>query len=116
MVTPNFRAAKLLLAIPVTALLFTGASACLAQQSAGPLKQRMIGSWDLVSATFEQAGARRDIYGPNPKGFATFNSDGRFSLTLLRSSLPKISSNNREAPTPEESKAIAAGVLAYYGR
>ena len=85
------------------------------QQESGALKQRMIGSWVLVSAICEQAGSKRDIYGPNPRGVATFDSNGRFSLTLMRSSLPRISSNNREAPTSDESKAIAVGVLAYYG-
>jgi lipocalin-like protein len=115
MVDENFGASKFLLALAAFTMLLD-ASECLAQQTTGTLKQRMIGSWELVSAIFEQAGAKRDIYGSNPRGFATFNSDGHFSLTLLRSTLPKISSNNREAPTAEESKAIATGVLAYYGR
>jgi lipocalin-like protein len=112
---PRFGMAKsaLLVAALIGSML---SSECPAQPGTGNLKQRMIGSWTLLSAIFEQPGGKRDIYGPGPRGFATFDSNGRFALILLRSSLPKISSNNREAPTPDESKSIATGALAYYGR
>ena len=115
MLEPRFGMAKC--ALVVAALIGSMLSLeGLAQQGAGNLKQRMTGSWTLVSAIFEQSGGTRDIYGPGPRGFATFDSNGRFALILLRSSLPRISSNNREAPTPDESKSIATGALAYYGR
>ena len=41
--------------------------------------------------------------------------DGRFSVILMRSSLPKFASNNRMKGTAEENQAIVQGSLAFYG-
>jgi len=92
---------------------FIGSSA-LAQ---GPkLQEQIVGTWSIVAVIIDQGGAPHDVFGPNPKGVATFGSDGRYSLTLLRADLPKIASNKREAGTPEENKAITGGTLAHFGR
>lgn len=66
----------------------------------------IVGSWTAVSV---------DAYGPNPKGSLIFESNGRFSLQLMRSDLPKYASNNRTAGTPAEYKATVEGSLAYFG-
>ena len=47
------------------------------------------------------------------KQFSTLN--GRFSILFIRSDVPKFTSNNREAGTPEENKAATQGGLAYFG-
>lgn len=80
------------------------------------LHEQIVGTWSIVAVTIEQGGVPRDMYGPNPKGVAIFASNGRYSLTLLRADLPKIASNNREAGTPEENKAIAGGTFTHFGR
>jgi hypothetical protein len=54
-------------------------------------------------------------YGPNPKGTMIVDANGRFSITVLRSDLPKFASNNRMTGTPEENKAIVQGTIAYFG-
>jgi hypothetical protein len=41
--------------------------------------------------------------------------NGRFSITVVRSDLPKFASNNRMSGTPEENKAIVQGIIAYLG-
>jgi len=86
-----------------------------AQSKAAELRQQIVGDWTLVEVVLEQDGKRQEPFGANPKGFMTYSVGGRFSYVLLRSDLPKIASNNRTDTTPEESKAVAAGVLAAYG-
>jgi hypothetical protein len=39
----------------------------------------------------------------------------RFSITVVRSDLPKFASNNRMSGTPDENKAIVQGSIAYFG-
>lgn len=94
-------------------VMLSGASSASAQ--AGNLREQVAGTWTIVAVTYEQAGTKRESFGPNPKGFMTLHPNGRYSITLMRSGLPKIASNNREAGTPEENRAIAGGVLAHFG-
>ena len=62
----------------------------------------IVGTWTLVSITLEQDGKKTDFYGPNPQGQATYDANGRVSVIIARSDLPKFASNNRQAGTPEE--------------
>jgi hypothetical protein len=73
------------------------------------------GTWMLVSVTLEQDGKKTDFYGPNPQGRATFDPNGRLSVIITRSDLPKFASNNRQAGTPEENKAVVQGSIFYFG-
>ena len=75
-------------------------------------KKQLIGNWILVSNTNTAANSRP--FGAND-GYATFAADGRFSITLLRSDLPKFASNNRDTGTADENKAIVQGSNAYFG-
>ena len=100
----------------IAAALLCSSSLAAAQSNTVGLRQLIVGGWTLESVVVEQGGVRRDPYGPNPKGFASFDANGNVSYMLMRADLPKISSNNREAPTPEESRAIATGALAIYGK
>jgi Lipocalin-like domain len=77
--------------------------------------KELVGTWKLVSITLEQDGKKTDFYGPNPQGQATFEANGRVSVIITRSDLPKFASNNRQAGTPEENKAVVQGSLAYFG-
>ena len=45
----------------------------------------------------------------------TFDPNGRVSVIITRSDLPKFASNNRQAGTPEENKAVVQGSLAFFG-
>jgi len=75
----------------------------------------LVGTWTLVSVTFERDGKKTDLYGPNPQGELTFDPNGRISFIVMRPDLPKFASNNRQAGTPEENKAVVQGSLAYFG-
>ena len=75
----------------------------------------LVGTWTLVSVTLEKDGKKTDMYGANPQGQLMYDADGRFSLMLVRSDVPKFASTNREAGTPEENKAAVQGSIAYFG-
>ena len=75
----------------------------------------LLGTWTLVSVTLEKDGTKTDFYGPNPQGQSTFDVNGRFSVIITRSDLPKFASNDRLAGTPEENKAIVQGSIASFG-
>jgi Lipocalin-like domain len=70
------------------------------------LKDQLVGSWTLVSA---------EPYGTNPKGSYMFDSNGRFSVILMRNDLPKYSSNSRTQATAAEYKGTVDGSIAYFG-
>jgi hypothetical protein len=75
----------------------------------------LVGTWVLVSSTLERGGMKTDYFGPNPQGQLMFGPDGHFSAIFTRSDLPKFDSNNRQAGTPEENKAVVQGSIAVFG-
>ena len=87
------------------------------QQAETTIKNQLVGTWMLVSASVErQDGSKTDTFGPNPKGILMFDGDGRFSLQEWRADLPKFASNNRLESTAEENKAIVQGSICYFGK
>jgi hypothetical protein len=84
-------------------------------QSANSDKERFIGSWTLVSLTSGEGANQTLPYGPNPRGTMMVDANGRFSITVVRSDLPKFTSNNRMSGVPEENKAVVQGSIAYWG-
>jgi hypothetical protein len=68
--------------------------------------KELVGTWTPVSV---------EAFGPNPKGLLIFQDNGRFSLQLMRATLPKFASNKRNAGTAEENKEVVSGSIAYYG-
>jgi hypothetical protein len=113
----NFREACIrLVIVGVLGFAATGAPPVAAQSKAADLRQQIVGTWTLVNVVLEQGGNRTEPFGPNPRGLAVWDGNGNFSNILFRADLPKIAANNRTAPTPEESKALATGILATYGK
>jgi hypothetical protein len=93
----------------------SGASDVWAQAKGSTLAQQIQGSWNLVSLYNEQDGKKIEPFGPNPRGSAIMTPDGRFSMILMRASLPKFAANNRMQGTTEENQAVVQGSNAYYG-
>jgi hypothetical protein len=85
------------------------------EQAAAQTAKDIVGTWTLVSVTLEQDGKKSDLFGPNLRGQVTFGPNGRMSFIITRSDLPKFASNNRQAGTPEENKAVVQGSIAYFG-
>src|SRR5215468_12443960 len=80
------------------------------------LKEQLIGTWALVSATqMTKEGVKTDRWGPNPRGRATFDADGTYSFMIFRSDIPKFASNNMNDVTPAESKIAIQGMTANFG-
>ena len=87
----------------------------LPREAVAQTAKELVGTWTLVSIKLEQDGKKTDFYGPNPQGQATYETNGRVSVIISRSDLPKFASNNRQAGTPEENKAVVQGSIAYFG-
>jgi len=86
----------------------------ISQQSS--LKSQLVGTWTLVSATqTTKDGAKSDRWGPNPRGRAVFEANGRYVFMIFRSDVPKFASNNLNEVTAEEGKAAIQGMTANYG-
>jgi len=78
-------------------------------------KERLVGSWALVSLTAGEGADQSLPYGPNPKGPMMVDANGRFMITVVRSDLPNFASNNRMRGTPDENNSVVQGSIAYYG-
>ena len=80
------------------------------------LKEQLAGTWTLAS--WEQVlkdGTKRQDFGTNPKGVASFEANGHFFVMFARPDLPKVASNDRTKVTPQEAQAITVGSIAYFG-
>lgn len=100
------------------ALLFLGiglpASNAVAQQKS--LKEQLVGTWTFVSAVNTRPdGTKFDPWGGKAVGWQIFDSTGHFSFQVIRFDIPKLASNNRLQGTADEFKAVAQGVLSYFG-
>jgi len=87
-----------------------------AQQKRQSLKDRLVGSWSLVSNYQEYPdGTKTNIFGENQKGNVMFDRRGRFSFHIYNPDRPKFASNNRMEGTVEENKRAVQSAIAYYG-
>ena len=81
-----------------------------------PLKDQVVGTWTYVAVDIVGAdGSRQPLYGPNPEGLASFDSNGHYILMTARRGEAKFASNNRNEGTPEENKAVVQGSIAHFG-
>jgi hypothetical protein len=80
------------------------------------VKEQIVGVWTLVSFdSFDGSGAKiPNMEGGNLKGQYIFADNGRMSFQII-SEFPKLASNERLKSTPAEDKAVARGVLSYFG-
>ena len=86
------------------------------QQAGSTLKDQLSGTWMLVSIYNEREdGSKFYPLGANPTCFVMLDGNGRFSLQLIASGLPKFASNNRDTGAPDENKAVVQGSLFYFG-
>jgi hypothetical protein len=79
------------------------------------LGKQLVGTWQFVSSTSQGEGGA-SLWGDKPKSLLVFTENGRYSLTILRSDVPKFASNNRLKGTPEENKAAMHGVTTHFGK
>jgi hypothetical protein len=80
------------------------------------LKDQLVGTWTAVSNVQTRPdGSKLEPFTASPKGIFMFGADGHFAQIIVRPDLPKLASNDRVKPTPEEAMAIALGMIAYFG-
>jgi Lipocalin-like domain len=80
------------------------------------LKKQLIGTWTFVSSIdTDKAGVKSNRWGQNPIGLFIFAADGRYSLMISRSDLPKFAAANVNQGTPEEYKAVVTGIVVSIG-
>ena len=109
----NRRAA--LAAIPASLLL--ASLALSAGDAFAQSAKSLVGSWTLVSNdSVDASGKKAPIFGTNPRGSLIFTADGRYSLSIAQSSLPKFASNSRIKGTAEENKAVVSGMISHFGK
>src|SRR5258708_688618 len=80
------------------------------------LKEQLVGVWTLVAfESFDASGAKvPNMEGGDLKGLLVLTESGRLSVQMI-SAFPKLASKDRMKTTPTEDKAIAHGVLSYFG-
>jgi hypothetical protein len=79
------------------------------------LKNRIVGTWEIVSIVNESKGNKTEPFGPHPMGYFMFDQSGHVSVIILKSDLPKFASNNKNTGTDSENKAVVQGTVASYG-
>ena len=103
-----------------SALLLFGFLLCAASafsQTESEIRDRIVGTWKLVSAEdIMKAGTTRPYptYGPHGKGFLMYQRDGYMCADLVNPDRPKWA--DPVHTTPEEKVAAADGTFAYCGR
>jgi len=80
------------------------------------LNEQIIGVWKAITIDNVLADGRSThSYGENPTGRLMLDRAGNFSLTLIRSDLPRFASNNRDMGTHEENQAVVQGTISNFG-
>jgi hypothetical protein len=79
-------------------------------------KNQLVGTWALVSVDNTKAdGSKVDVFGPSPKGILIFDRNGNYSLTIMRSDIPKFAASTSDQGTAQENKAVLAGLITHFG-
>jgi Lipocalin-like domain len=78
-------------------------------------KNKVAGTWHLVSAYMDNHGKRIDILGSHPGGMLIFTDDLQFMVVINNPDLPKFVSGDRLNGTPEEYKTAVVNSLGVYG-
>jgi len=77
-----------------------------AGHSAAQGNKAVAGTYALVAANNidTNTGQTTPMYGPEPRGQMVLTPEGRYSVVIVRSGVPKFSSNVRTGGTPQENK------------
>jgi Lipocalin-like domain len=97
-------------------LLAGGLRAGAAAAQTRSLTDQVVGTWALVSFdSFNAAGAKvPSMEGTDIKGLLVLTRDGRLSVQII-SAFPKLASKDRLKTSAAEEKAVAHGVLSFFG-
>jgi hypothetical protein len=86
------------------------------QEPVKTLRDELVGPWRLVSIKNVRVdGSQYELFGPSARGMVVFNSDGTYSLQIIRAVRPLFASNDRMTGTVEENKAAVQGMISHFG-
>jgi hypothetical protein len=83
--------------------------------SAETLKQKIVGTWTVVSVVNDNKGNKTETFGPHPIGYFIFDRTGHVAIQIMKSDIPKFASNNKNTGTDTENKAVVQGSIANFG-
>ena len=90
---------------------------CWALGAESDVRQRLIGSWDLVSYDLRTpSGKTTQPLGADPAGRISYDGAGRMSAHLMRRGVQKFRAAKREESTADEMVAAWRGYVGYFGR
>ena len=78
-------------------------------------KNKVAGTWSLVSGYLDNHGTHIDILGPHPAGMLIFTEGLHFMVVVHNPDIPKFASGDRANATPEEYKTAVTNSLGVYG-
>ncbi len=84
--------------------------------AAQTFKEKIIGTWKLVSWTRTVEGVESPAFGEGPIGMTIYTPDGHFCSQVMRNNRRLFTAQNPLDGTPEESAAAYAGYIGYCGR
>lgn len=103
---------RFVLAFVIAAPVLAVSTTALGQSTKG-----IAGTYAGVSfMTTDASGKTTPIFGDNPRAMMMLTPDGRYSIIVMRASLPKFSGGNRAKGSAEENQAVTAGSIAHFGR
>lgn len=82
---------------------------------AASLKQQIVGTWTVVALDNIVDGAKTQPQGPHPIGYFMFDRTGHSSTQIMRPDMPKFASNNKNAGTDAENRAVVQGMSSTFG-
>jgi len=80
------------------------------------IREQLLGTWHLVSLTYQEDGQNFDFMGENPKGILTYSPDSTMAAQLMSSQRNKFSTHDWTKAPLEEIKEAFISYQAYYGR
>ena len=77
----------------------------------------LVGTYEGVAFRgVDASGKTFDIFGSNPRALMVLTPDGRYSIIVMRASLPKFAANSRIKGSAEENQSVVTGSLAHFGK
>ncbi len=101
---------------PSTSLVVLASTlAVLSCSAEAPQRNRVVGTWQMISAQMERDGRTEHAYGERPNGMLTFTPEMRYIEVLTDSTVPPFASDVRGEGTDAENRAAMAGSIGMFG-
>lgn len=103
---------RLVLSLALASVMAIGFAA---RSDAASVKQKLLGSWELVSLSRSVNGNVTQPLGLHPMGYVTFDRTGHFSAQVTRPDIPRFAIDSKNSGTDAENRAVVQGMLTEFG-